>query len=646
MANSGMKKETLTAEKFNIKSLVNCVRHGDSFEDRRGFFAKPEDFIFKIDGSEAFDMSFITTDCYLFLDGKYGRVAVNIADNLMDSITYNIMLVCVDKTTIPLGKINFTTSGGAMGFPDSFAVFSGKANQGAGIYLISRRLYDEDYPDMISVRELSSDRKNWILLTESLIYTPLILVNGRGEAYHNAEVSGRALNLPAPKLFESKNMLNPRFKAAYTTDGASYGFSLPFLNIDNTSVVADLFYKGQKYKLQITGTATESPSVLIESAEVVMNVDRGEGRVYFTLKSGGYWAPEFTGGVNNLCFTAYKTVKEHIKMVGAVSASQRLEGEVTLFYKSATEPSCVLINSPIDPLYFPESTASMLGSEATEVCKTLQANGNIFAFKEGEIYSSKIKAYTPNKKTVNLLGLLYETDEYELNFKKAATFPGDPIAKTIKEINGEILFQTKDSAVWKLKASNGTSLFPEKIGQLSEVYSFALSDKDRYMLIKDKRAIVYEKTKDEYLTAEWSLPEKAVGGFSYAGKTLFLFEYRKDSVYMIYPAEYGSEKDIKLVSPYLAEEFNIKSDICIEILKGKENPKRIFKITASGEGGVLEFELSDGEKKVVKRRARFKNGFAEFYPAAVVKKGYVKLSFCKPMKIDRITTLYKSKEVK
>ena len=77
---------------------------------------------------------------------------------------------------------------------------------------------------MISVRELSSDRKSWILLTESLIYTPLILANGRGEAYHNAEVSGRALSLPAPLFFESKNMLNPRFKAAYTTDGASYGF--------------------------------------------------------------------------------------------------------------------------------------------------------------------------------------------------------------------------------------------------------------------------------------------------------------------------------------------------------------------------------------------------------------------------------------
>ena len=178
------------------------------------------------------------------------------------------------------------------------------------------------------------------------------------------------------------------------------------------------------------------------------------------------------------------------------------------------------------------------------------------------------------------------------------------------------------------------------------MYNFALSDKDRYMLIKDERAVVYEKIKDEYLTAEWTLPEKAVGGFSYAGKTLFLFEYHKDSVYMIYPAEYGSEKDIKLVSPYSAEEFDIKSDICLEILNGKENPKRIFKITASGEGDVLEFELSDGEKKVDKRRARFKNGFAEFYPAAIVKKGYVKLSFCKPMKIDRIATLYKSKEVK
>lgn len=646
MANSGIKKETLTADKFNIKSLVNCVRHGDGFEGRKGFYTKPEDFIFKIDGSEAFDMSFITTDCYLFLDGKYGRVAVNIADNLMDSITYNIMLICADKTTIPLGKISFTTSGGAMGFPDTFAVFSGKANQGAGIYLISRRLYDNDYPDMISVRELSSDRKSWILLTESLIYTPLVLANGRGEAYHNAEVLGRALSLPAPQFFESKNMLNPRFKAAYTTDGASYGFSLPFSKIDNTSVIADLFYKGEKYNLKITGSATKSPAVLIDSAEVIMNVDRNESRVYFTLKNGGYWVPEFTGSVNNLCFTAYKTVKEHIKKVGAIAASQRLEGEVTLFYKSATEPSCVLMNSPTDPLYFPENTASLLGGSATKVDQTLQANGNIFAFKAGEIYLSKTKAYTPNKKTVSVLGSLCETDEYRLSFKKAASFSGEAISKTIKEINGEILFQTKDGAVWKIKASSGASLFPEKIGQLSEVYNFALSDKDRYMLIKDERATVFEKIKDGYLTGEWLLPEKAVGGFSYVGKTLFLFEYRKDAVYMIYPAEYGGEKDVKFVSEHITKEFDIKSDVCLSVLKDDENQKRIFKITVSGDGDMLELELLNGEKTVIKRRARFKNGFAEIYMGANIIRGYVKLSFCKSAKIDKISTLFKSKEVK
>lgn len=642
MANSGMKKETLTADKFNIKGLVNCVRNENGFEGRKGFFAKAEDYIFKIDGSEAFDMSFIITDCYLFLDGKYGRVAVNIADNLMGSITYSMMLICSDKSTIPLGRINFVTSGVAMGFPDSFAVFSGKANQGSGIYFISRLLYDEDYPDMISVRELSSDRKSWILLTDSLIYAPLILVNGRGEAYHNAEVLGRALNLPAPKLFESKNVLNPRFKAAYTTDGASYGFSLPFSKIDNTSVAADLFYKGQKYNLQITGAATKSPSVLIDSNEVVMNVDRNDGRVYFTLKSGGYWIPEFTGSVNNLCFTAYKTVEEHIKMVGSVSASQRLEGPVTLFYKSATEPSSVLINSPTDPLYFPENAVSMLGSEATKVSQILEANGNIFAFKEGEIYSSKIKAYKPNKKTASFLGDVYETDEYTLTFKKAAVFAGAPIANTIKEINGEILFETKDAAVWKLKASSDGSVSSKKIGMLGEVYGFALSDKDRYMLIKDDRAVVFEKINDEYLTAEWRLPEKAVGGFSYIGKTLFLFEYSKDSVYMIYPAEYGEKKDIKLASSYVAEESDIKSELCLEILKDEENRKRIFKITASGEGDTLELELLDGEKKVIKRRARFKNGFAEFYIGAAIKKGYVKLSFDNPVKIDKITTLFKS----
>lgn len=620
-------------DSFDIKSMLNCVNSGGKIESRKGFYTRAEDSVFKSYYADAFDMSFVLTDCYLFLDGKYGRIAVSITDNLMDSITYNMMLICTDKTTIPLGRMSFTTSGVETGFPDSFAVFSGKANQGSGIYFISRRLYDNG--EMISIRELSLDREQWLYLTDSMIYTPLVLANGRGEAYHSAEFLGRALSLPAPLPFESKNMLNPRFNASYTTDGASSGFSLPYANIDNNSVMAELLYRDKKYSFKIMGTEVKSPSVSVESNSVVMNVNREEGRVYFTIDGSGRWVPEFTGSLNNLCITAYKTVAEHIKTVGAFSASQGIESNISLLYKSVTEPSAVVINSPLDPLYFPENTASLLGHSQKEVGAVIASNGNFFAFKEGEIYSAAIKAYTPNKKTVSVLENIRETDEYRLSFKKAVTFSAKAIRETVCETDGQIFFQSSIGEIWKIKAGSSAPSY-EKISAANETFDFAVTDKGRYILIKDNAAFVLEKGEKGYITGEWTLPEKAVGGFSYVGKAILLFSCYIDEVYMIYAAGYGGDKDIRFLSEFETEERSISSALC---LTDEKSAKRIHKITVCGEGKDINLSLLKSEKAISKRHGRFKDGFADFYMGANLRGGVIKLSFDTPTVIESVSTL-------
>lgn len=638
------KKEYLSAEKMNIKSLENCVIEKNKITTRKGFYTSPSDIIFKTDGNEAFEMSFITTDCYLFLDGKYGRVAVNITDNLMGSITYNVMLICADKSTISLGKINFTSSGETFGFPDSFVVFSGRANQGSGIYFLSRRVYGQGLPDMISVRELSSDREEWIMLSESVIYTPLILANGRGEAYHTAENRGRALSLPAPILPESKNMLNPRFKAAYTTDGASSGFSLPFANLDNTSVSADLFYKGNKYSLKITGEDLKSSAVSIDGTAIVMNCDRTEGRVYFTTESGTAWAPEFTGSVNNLCFTAYKTNNEHIGAVGATSASQMLEGGVTLFYKSANAPHMAILNSPSDPLYFPENAACFLGHVEKEIISVIFHSGKLIVFEEGEIYSAEIKTYAGENSSLNVLGEVRTFGEYKISFKKVSALPALPIAETVRSSDGAIFFQSKEGAVWKIKLSGGAAT-AEKIAELSENYDFALCEGEKYLLIKDNRATVFNKNDDGYSQSVWELPEKAVGGFSYAGKALFFFSFRNDSVYIIYSAQYGSEKDTSYITEHKTQETPIKSGFRVAVAEEEKGGKRIFGLTLYGKGKTVKMSLYNGEKKISSRRSNFKNLVAKFSLGGVCYNGFAEFSFCEGAEIEEICTEYRSVEM-
>ena len=110
---------------------------------------------------------------------------------------------------------------------------------------------------MVSVRELSFETGSWDLLSESDIYTPTVLEFGRGEHYHFAEIQGRELNLPSPTLPERKNLLGPRFTARYTTDGASFGFTLPYSALDESVISARLSLKGKTYEFKIPASSID-----------------------------------------------------------------------------------------------------------------------------------------------------------------------------------------------------------------------------------------------------------------------------------------------------------------------------------------------------------------------------------------------------
>ena len=84
-------REYIPAEKLTIRELKNCTLKDGKIENRKGFVANPDSIILKQYGFTDGEKSFSITENFLFIDGLYGRVAVDMLDNLMGTVTYSLL---------------------------------------------------------------------------------------------------------------------------------------------------------------------------------------------------------------------------------------------------------------------------------------------------------------------------------------------------------------------------------------------------------------------------------------------------------------------------------------------------------------------------------------------------------------------------
>lgn len=620
-------KEYIAASDFEFFELENCDISYGAVKNRKGFEIDPKNAVFKISENDAFEMSLHITDCFISVDGKHGRVAINISENLMGSATYYMMLLCEDLSRIPLGYIEFSSNGG----PNSFTVFCGKANSGIGVYFLARQ-----GDDFITIRELGKDKSSWALINDSLLYAPTILAHGRGEAYHTATVGTRAVSFPSPTLPEAKNLMTPRFKANFTTDGASSGFTLPLSNLDDAPVYCELNLGGKKYSWQISAGQTKSSAVKVEETEVCLYVERGFGRVYFRKSTGEEFKPALSSAQNNLCVTAYKTEAGHINKIGAMASCGMVRGShlqskspVTFFYGNRLFPSLIAFNSPNDPLYFPENTCFSLGFEQKKIAfATLVAN-KLLVIKDGEIYTGEISVKT--------------NDAFKISFKRNLGVPILPIDSTIKEVGGSLFFLSRDNAVWEISDISLPSAKTTKVAELKGNFDFALALEDKYLLIKGNLATVIQKTKSGYAVGKWHLPARAVGGTTSLGEAVIFFEFYIGEAYMVCPARYTLDLDTEVVSESLTLKKPIKASMSIKLTKEKINAIRTQKITLFGSGTNVNLKLIGGKGVNALRRSCFKDGAANFYVGALQNRDIAQFSFEKEFSVSGIYAEYKQK---
>ncbi len=641
------------AEATDKAVLKNCFYKEGRIVSRPGLSALSGEIFTKSDLSVE-EMSFIDTDCYLYLDGQYGRITVNVADNLTGNIVYNIRLVCANGRVQDMGCIVFgRVSADQFGVPDSFTLFRGRPTIGCGIYFIARVVYGGGYADRTVIAELSYNKKVWLHLDESYFYVPTVLANGRGEEYYTASPMGEPLSLKKSVSPESRNLINPAFRCCFTADSSSWSFQLAFTQLDDDLISCDFLYGGITYSWRIYAGETRSQPTAVKGTEVVMHCDRNSGRVFFQTAQDVGWAPVYTGELNNLRITARKTDSENTKKVSSMSACKQVssavrngEYDLTVFYKSREFPALMLTNTPDQPLYFPADARISLGESKTAVKHLMFKGKNLLVFKENEIYSAPLDGYEISSAPIVSVEGASKRQNCSFSFKRMAEIHRGINPSSIAAVGDRIYFACETGEIFSASGNTADSFCTEKVCDCDTELvreGFGMRWGEKYLLIEDTKMKVVEKQTKGYSVAEWSFPTRLVGGFSYLDSGLLFGCYQGEGLYRLYPVSLFGNKDIYLTEngQWTKEsKKEIEAEYFIPLFEGEPLRKRLYRMRIDCSADKAEVSLCEGERTLMSKRIRPKGGKAENICGFISTSPRLVLRFCGPFTLDGVAVKY------
>lgn len=243
---------------------------------------------------------------------------------------------------------------------------------GSGLLGNETRIYAE--PEDLS--------PGWVEVTDQA-YVPTVLMNGTpSETLESAAVSGT--------FYEGYNLLTPKFRCTYTTDGKGIYFFLPVKEIDNATI-----------SIRATGSAGNVTSFTIPAnsmrSELVNGcgfaVDRVGGYVYAADSSGAPFLLKYVGVRNNVEIIASKSApEEEAKIYGMrfctwFGGGNSIWSGSRLFVSGNPEhPGLVYWSDVNKPLYFPENNYFYVGNAGQPVTAFGKQGEKLIIFKEHETY--------------------------------------------------------------------------------------------------------------------------------------------------------------------------------------------------------------------------------------------------------------------
>lgn len=232
---------------------------------------------------------------------------------------------------------------------------------------------------------------------DEYLYVPLLLAGGKGAA---------TLFDPPPAIvrFEERNLLTPKFRANFTTDGIGKLFHLPVDRVDTTRPIVAQYRDGEGNLVTHTLAAGEREEQTAGADGLRMVYFAYRRCIYFLPPEGEaeMLAPAAAGVSDNLTVTAYADVDgmEDADVIGGMRFGcwfggdyGGLVGGTRLFVAgNGHKPNRIYWSDTENPLYFPADNYAAVGDPAEAVTAFGKQGELLVIFKEHELYAASYRA--------------------------------------------------------------------------------------------------------------------------------------------------------------------------------------------------------------------------------------------------------------
>ena len=587
--------------------MKNIAIENGKLVTRKGLSATTENILNTSNVNYADGADFVMTDNVITVNGKTGKIGVLkiVYDTTLH--TYRIFMVLDDGTFDTLGDINFNRLDDSTFYiPTNITFFTGKSSTGGGIFAFVSLMNLYDFSATVNrIYEVDSEYKTWGLISSK--YIPTVYINGRGDLYEKAKAENLAYT-GTPKNLETINMLTGAFYAYYSSDGYSSSFRLPYSLLADNTVTCRIYTAPDSYaEWSVISGSSESSAVSFLGSQVTLHIDRPTGVAQFKVDSTDKAIPimEFYRQ-NNIRFLAFKdTASSFDDIVSCkISVSQ---GDKT-FFTGGKKGAKIFVCDYENPLYFPECFNNDIGIPDSEVKAICTLEDELIAFKDGGIYSVRLKegAY------LNKIALLSDNSTY---FKDMGSFTVKEISRgvschrkeTLKILKNKPVWQGTDGRVYILK-SGVPQMLSQKIESIilslfPKDETFAVVDGNNYILMSGNKAVIINIGNEPYQLF-WEFPEEVtlLGAENKGESTAFVLRYSNTNYFFtaVLSGEEDAIVDNKWQTVNSPIEYEIMTKGFLSEISGKKHINRVklniehnedMKLTVGDDGEAVEFKL-------------------------------------------------------
>lgn len=469
---------------YNRKDLIldNQQSDGANLLCKNGLLTSREGLSFNLDEAIGnfddygfFHKGLTVTDTQILINNKIHRVAFALWGDNSSYQTLYIYFVSPDKKLISAGEFQFRRTSQDIYYKFSNIVFLvGSKTLGCGLYaFLSLKSGSEG---LYEIYELDTDFDKWLKITDDDIYTPIVLLNGKGNKYSDAvtEDDFSAEAVAKPQEF---NMLTSRFKAYFTTDGHSDTFQLPIKNIDENSEVLCRFYVSQNYFYEWLIPAGEN-AVTIETdkGNITMSCYRNSATLVFFDSDGNVFSmpQSYLVTSNNLFVKTSREAEDTAFQIIGCEYCTTYNSNV-FFYGNGQKMSNIYVTTISNPLYFPENMQSTIGNPSDKVTAMAVQNNKLIAFKTGEIYQVSLdKSEVLSYSLADSAQLSLENKQIRLSFIHGSI--GCANKNTLAVCGNRLVWQGSDAKVYTLATTtygkeNNVYCLSDSISNILKTYS-------------------------------------------------------------------------------------------------------------------------------------------------------------------------------